>query len=451
MISTFKEEWFRNAILLIGITLLLSGCANLNTIDRATSFKSPDNKGKAIHLDIQQRLLVMNAVGKYCAEPSPDALAAFAAAAGLGASSPVKGALSGSGAASSSAASIGLRTQSITLMRDALYRMCEAYGNGMLSGPQVMTMLSRSQDLTAVVLATEQLTGAVAAQQAFLSGTSASDATAMMTATSQLLEAALKQQERAQSRLEKALERKTNAEGKQKQAQDEHREAQAGSSSNPGDDSAGQRARARFNMAKSDLEAANRQAILAENIRASRDKILETATERVETLQSVQDSATATASAASSSTAALSGGSDRSRLNDQSTQAIASAAQSMVNNVLNTSYLLDYCMATLSANDGKNTIVQDRDLCSQSILMTMTAEQLRVTESTKAVDTFDFNSIETINCIKSWLNSNIENKTKLDLWRKQKAGNVSHVIFMFGKSASGFRSSAVKDLSISCS
>ena len=135
MRSIFEIKRFRSAVLLLSAISLGVGCANLNTIGRTTSLDSTNGKGKAIHLDIQQRLLVVNAMDKYCAEPSPDALAAFAAAVGLGASAPTQGAVSASGSASSSAASIGLRTQSITLMRDALYRMCEAYGNEMLSKP----------------------------------------------------------------------------------------------------------------------------------------------------------------------------------------------------------------------------------------------------------------------------------------------------------------------------
>ncbi len=152
MTPEYKETWSRQVALLAVILSTLVGCANLNTINRETSLKSAEDKGKAIHLDIQQRLLVVNHMDKYCAEPSPDGLAAFAATVGIGASTPTQGALSVAAGSSSSAAAIGLRTQSITLMRDALDRMCEAYGNGMLTKPQVMAMLSRSQDLTAVVL-----------------------------------------------------------------------------------------------------------------------------------------------------------------------------------------------------------------------------------------------------------------------------------------------------------
>ena len=105
-------------ILLIGSFIGLTACANINTIGRTTKLDSGDNIGKAVHLDIQQRLLIVNEFGYYCSEPSPDALAAYAAAFGIGASSPASGAASAAGGGQSSAASVGLRTQSITLMRD---------------------------------------------------------------------------------------------------------------------------------------------------------------------------------------------------------------------------------------------------------------------------------------------------------------------------------------------
>ena len=46
-------------------------------------------------------------------------------------------------------------------MRDAFYRICEASNNGNLNDLEVATLLRRSQDLTAVVLAVEQLTRGV--------------------------------------------------------------------------------------------------------------------------------------------------------------------------------------------------------------------------------------------------------------------------------------------------
>ncbi len=453
MRSVFKEKWFGHLALLLAALSILGGCANLNTIDRITPFNSlDDKKGKAIHLDIQQRLLVMNAKGNYCAEPSPDALAAFAAAAGIGASAPAQGAVSAAGSISSSAASIGLRTQSITLMRDALYRMCEAYGNDKLSDPQVMVLLSRSQDLTAVILATEQLTGAVVAQQAALSGTATADATAVMTATSQLLEAAIKQQERSQTRLEQAMEKKADAETKRTQAAEEFAAAQTDSSNNTGDDAAGKRARTRLTKAKSDLDAATRKVTLAEKIRALREQTLASATERVESLQAAQDSAAITAAASSSSNAALSGGGVQSRLNDQSTQAIASAVSDMVNTVLVKPYAVDYCMAIISANDEDEEsaikyIKADRDMCREIVLASIELEQTRVKG---VIDSFDVGGVKNSNCIISWLDEDEANLGKLDSWREKEAGGMNHVSFMFGKESADLRSAAMKDLSIPC-
>ncbi|WP_239182158.1 hypothetical protein [Vibrio sp. Of7-15] len=310
--------------------------------------------------------------------------------------------------------------------------------------------MSRSQDLTAVILATEQLTGVVVAQQAALSGSASADATSVMIATSQLLEAALKQQQRVQTRLEEALERKSDAEGKQKQSQDELAAAQADRQNNPGDDAAGQRAGARLQRAERELATADSEVALAEEIRALRQQTLDAATERVQSLQAAQDSAATTAAASSSSSAALSGGGITSRLNDQSTQAIAVAVSSMVNNVVNKPYVLDYCMAIISADDSNNATASlkgDLNLCPEVIRNTMEIEQARVAGIS---DEFDVDDLKTTNCIKSWLNSNADNKGKLDQWRKQTADNIGHVIFMFGKRASSLRSDAVTDLSISC-
>lgn len=164
------------SILLLCVTSV--GCANVNTLARSSSTPMAGGRSKAIHLDAQQRLVVFTAK-KYCAEPSPDALAAYAAALGLSGSKLPGDSLAASGALNSVAGSIGLRTQSITLMRDTLYRNCEAAFNGYLSDEQVAIMMSRSQDLTAVILAIEQLTGAVAAPPVTLNtgGTSSSAST----------------------------------------------------------------------------------------------------------------------------------------------------------------------------------------------------------------------------------------------------------------------------------
>ena len=171
------------------IATTLTGCANLFTLKRTTPIKDDT----AIHLDAQQRLVLFTkkeftrekdtdeqentgeGTGKqkktdkekyytkytYCAEPSPDAISSYAASLGFDLSDPNQGEVSVAHEVGSAPNNMGLRTESITLMRDVFYRICEAYNNGGLTERQVSELFRRSQNLNAVVLAVEQLTGTV--------------------------------------------------------------------------------------------------------------------------------------------------------------------------------------------------------------------------------------------------------------------------------------------------
>ena len=165
----------KTLVLWCGLAIALAGCANMNTVERRTEL--PRN-GKAIHLDAPQRIAVVNDKGWVCAEPSPDALQAYASSLGLGVASPSKDSVSIAQALSASAGSIGLRTQSITLMRDALYRICELYYNGGIDKNAALQLIERSQDLTLGILAIEQLTGAIVAHQVNLNTNSTAAAAA---------------------------------------------------------------------------------------------------------------------------------------------------------------------------------------------------------------------------------------------------------------------------------
>ena len=196
---------------ILASAIALTGCANLMSIQQTTytpafpkkttketkieggstiekTVESSGKYGKAIHLDAKQRLVLVNSLGQYCAEPSPDALVAYAASLGIGVTDPNKMGGSVGQALQSSAASIGLRTQSITLMRDALYRICEAHLNGSIDEAQATLMLRRSQDLTAVIVAVEQLTGAIAANQVILNQASGANASAVMYSNQKIIE-----------------------------------------------------------------------------------------------------------------------------------------------------------------------------------------------------------------------------------------------------------------------
>lgn len=216
------------------IVLLCTGCANMMTLDRTTVFPAQKKKdptkasGVAIHLDAPQRLVYSGPDGDICAEPSPDALQAYAASFGASLSLPDSKSAALANALSGDAAGIGLRTQAITLMRDHLYRICEARHNGSLNKPDVMQLLERSQDLTLGILAIEQLTGAVVARQPVLTMGANADASANVNNTQKALDQAKKDeadkkdaipplqeaQVKAQAAVDEVAKQKTEAEAK---------------------------------------------------------------------------------------------------------------------------------------------------------------------------------------------------------------------------------------------
>ena len=154
--------------------LALSACANLHTVSRSSDLPGG---GKAIHLDAAQRVIHVTKTGTACAEPTPDALQSYASSFGGALNAGTDGA-SFSDALRANAASVGLHSQSITLMRQQLFNICEYAQNNWLNDADVMLLMERSQDLTLGILAIEQLTGAVVARQAVLDDNSDVAATA---------------------------------------------------------------------------------------------------------------------------------------------------------------------------------------------------------------------------------------------------------------------------------
>lgn len=181
---------------LIAVSAVLAGCAQLTTYNKSR----PLDSNQAIFVDAKQRAIVtLNgeektsvvtspAVGsglktvttrstpvlKVCAEPSPDALSAISANQGINLTREGKADLGIAFGLAEGAGSIGLRTQSIQLLRDALYRLCEAYVSGAISERAYETMSRRFQSSMVSIVAIEQLTGAVQAPAVVLTGKSES-------------------------------------------------------------------------------------------------------------------------------------------------------------------------------------------------------------------------------------------------------------------------------------
>ena len=119
-------------------------------------------------VDAKQRLVISgvrsaNNANVICAEPSPDALVANAsyAAATLNAKDDVQ-AQTAVGI-SESVGSIGLRTQTIQLLRDGYYRVCEAYMNGAIDIAEYRGILHQIDMFMIALVAIEAVGGVVAA------------------------------------------------------------------------------------------------------------------------------------------------------------------------------------------------------------------------------------------------------------------------------------------------
>jgi hypothetical protein len=151
--------------LILATALLLSGCGAQEFFFNKDISLTP---GHGQMSDIKQRGVFVQSrpddkglpTPVVCAEPSPDAMAAVAAsmAANMAGKDSTSASLSAS--VSESAAFVGLRTQTIQLLRDGFYRMCEGYMSGALTAEDYSIMQRRYQANMLALLTIEQLTGA---------------------------------------------------------------------------------------------------------------------------------------------------------------------------------------------------------------------------------------------------------------------------------------------------
>lgn len=183
------------------ISVVLAGCEATGSTHSKWSGKS----GDAIFTDASQRGVYRvsrkaetgNTVYEgFCAEPSPDAVAALAETLGLELSITDKGSLGFTNSTSESAASIGLRTAAIQTLRDVMYRNCEAYALGGVTAIGLETLQRRFQSTIVAILAIEQLTGAIRAPAASVvagAGSGSAETIADLTKQTETARAALNQ------------------------------------------------------------------------------------------------------------------------------------------------------------------------------------------------------------------------------------------------------------------
>lgn len=151
----------KSTLLIVGtLAILFSGCSTFNV-----------NKSESRLMSAKERaIIVVQKQGSnpqdsnktiVCAEPSPDALSSYAMQLAAEGKIPESTAFNLAGSFQEGSAFIGLRTQSIQLLRDAMYRNCEAYANGAIDEAEYSIASRRHQRNMVALLAIEQLTGTV--------------------------------------------------------------------------------------------------------------------------------------------------------------------------------------------------------------------------------------------------------------------------------------------------
>ena len=156
------------------LSTVVASCSNAyhNSIHR-TSDLQDNTIARTTLIDAKQRALFTapgvdnpNSVTRkflICAEPSPDTVSslssAFETALNAGKfESDDTGTLKISEALSEAVGKLGKRNATIQLLRDGLYRQCEAYLNGVISRDQYVNISNRYVDAMVTLLAIEQVT-----------------------------------------------------------------------------------------------------------------------------------------------------------------------------------------------------------------------------------------------------------------------------------------------------
>lgn len=144
--------------------VILEGCGAGGT----KTFKEFNiDKGNSIAIDATTRVILVTQKGGathdqfvVCGEPSPDAIVAtFGAKATLEAAVPQGPSGKVGGGISQTAKSIAVRTATIQLLRDGLYRACEAVINGVIGAQQYEQILNGIGDVMIVLQALDSLGG----------------------------------------------------------------------------------------------------------------------------------------------------------------------------------------------------------------------------------------------------------------------------------------------------
>ena len=320
------------------LVFMISGCAYLNTYTRPVNLRDG-----AVAIDVKQRVVFSGSRDRgsiVCAEPSPDALTVIGASGGLSINSLTGDTGNISAALAESGASIGLRTQSIQLLRDAMYRLCEGYAGGAVTFAEFAAMQRRYQSTMLGLIAIEQLTGPVVASQALLASSTSSNAGAGISDSAV---------EAIQTNLDEAVEARlvaiTNSEASATKVREKRSELKAVENSLRSEEEKKERDQEAIDQLKE-----RRRVLLLEEAESRND--LADKGRRLQHAQRVEQGLRTELAAAQSSSSTFVSGRGKfteavARSTSESNQALATAVENIVKEI-NQSYSRDGCLSLVT-------------------------------------------------------------------------------------------------------
>lgn len=197
------SDMFVRMVLLTAFATTLAGCSTqpgsiLNRLDLT--------KNETALVGSRQRAILNSPVGEasrpglvnpervVCAEPSPDVALAIAQSFGTGLSilDGGQGARAVTRATVEGVVQLGERTQAIQLLRDKMYRACEAYSNGAITGTAYNLIMSKNNDAMVTLMMAGVTGGEFGRSGAAVGGAAKSEASASVSSLFDALQAAEK-------------------------------------------------------------------------------------------------------------------------------------------------------------------------------------------------------------------------------------------------------------------
>jgi hypothetical protein len=331
----------RPALAVLSFTLGLCACADINRMTQPSPppAQKPATAAQPTQAATNPRPVPENALAHLCADPTTEAFAAFTASLGSGAPGSDK-APSVSPAVREAIVMAALRAQWSSLMHDQLYRICEAYYNKAIAGPQVMQLLLRSQDVTLATVAVEHLTGAIAlsahASALGPAGGAPSSGTVQLRG---LLDVARKNEDAKNA----AVEADKQDLVKKKAILQEKQTAQSNAASRDSKEE-------KLQLAEATAQAERDVAAAAQAVKSAQDLANEAAQTRQAIEKGLETALLEDKARPSAAAAAPAPPVPPVQLGEGSVAEVAAAVKEMVLAIVNRSYLADGCFALLTAD-----------------------------------------------------------------------------------------------------